>query len=254
MRAILVKHRVGGIELAPLKYWPTAPDVPSAEVSAYRDFWNEAGIEIVAMQGILFGKPDLLLFGSDQQRDSLTRFLLGLAKLAAALGARAVVLGAPANRRRGAISHAEAVERAAPLLQRVGAGFADAGCVLAIEPNPPRYGTDFGCTIAEVRAIVNAVDHPGVGLHLDAGAIAIEHETAATVTSASSAAQHFHVSEVDLVPVGAGSVDHAAIGAWLREGGYARWHSIEMKPTEAAVLEQSLEFAIETATRAYLAP
>ena len=59
MRAMLTRHGVTGVELAPLAYWPTAPDVAPSVLADYRARWADAGISIVALQGVLFGKPEL---------------------------------------------------------------------------------------------------------------------------------------------------------------------------------------------------
>ena len=250
-RALFRRVGVRGIELTPLKYWPTAPDVSPQAVAECRAFWSDAGMEIIALQGILFGKTDAMLFASDRERAALEELLVGMAHLAAGLGARTVVFGAPANRRRGSLTEDEAVANAVPMFQRVGDAYASVGCALAIEPNPPRYGADFCRTIAEVQTLVRAVGHPGVRLHLDAGAIVIQDETRAAVTSAASEAQHFHISEVDLVAVGAGTVDHAQIGRWLHEGGYDGWHSIEMRPPADETFEEAMARAVLIALESY---
>jgi D-psicose/D-tagatose/L-ribulose 3-epimerase len=244
---------VSAIELAPVKYWPRAPDVPESALAEYRAGWSEAGIVIIALQGILFGRPELLLFGSRQQRAAFEHHLIRCTSFAAALGATVLVLGAPRNRLRGAMSHEEANASAAPLLRRV-AGIAEShGVRLCIEPNPSRYGGDFVRNIAEATRLVLEVDHPGFGFHLDAGATAIEQETDADIASAAQIAAHFHISEVDLAPVGSGSMDHRRLARLLRSAGYSGWHSIEMVPaanTSGDVLP-AIERAIHASRSSY---
>lgn len=251
VRAMLVKRGVTGIELAPLKYWPSAPMVSASTLVRYRAGWADAGIAIVALQGILFGRPELQLFGSVEQRTAFEQHLAGMATVADGLGARTLVFGAPRNRLRGALSDDEAIASAVPSLRRIADACEAHGCVLCIEPNPERYGGDFVRNLAEAMQLVRAVGHAGFGLHVDAGAITINDEADEDVVRAAAEARHFHISEVDLVPVGSGSVDHRRIGRALRAGGYDQWLSIEMKPVEPAMLLVSLAHAIDVAEDAY---
>jgi sugar phosphate isomerase/epimerase len=250
-RATLIRSGVTGIELAPLAYWPSAPEVAPSVLAEYRDRWASAGLSIIALQGILFEKPELQLFGSIEQQAALASHLTGIARLAAALGARLIVLGAPKNRLRGTLSEEEAIAKATPLLRRAAAVAEELGVTLCIEPNPARYGGDFVRTTAEAMHLVRSVGHPGFGLHLDAGAITINGESDEDVVEAARSARHFHVSEIDLVPVGSGTVDHARLGRLLRHAEYDGWVSIEMKRVAAEALHETLERAIAIAVEAY---
>ena len=252
VQELMLAAGVTGVELAPLKYWPDAPDVNARSLTDYRATWADAGISIVALQGILFGKPDLQLFGSAEQRLAFERHLVGMAKVAEGLGASIMVLGAPKNRLRGALPAERASADAAESLRRVAHACTECGCVLCIEPAPNHYGGDFVRNLDEGVALVRAVDHPGFALHVDAGAIAICGETDERILDAlRSTARHFHISEVDLLPIGSGTVDHARLGRLVRASGYDRWLSIEMKPIGAASLLPILGQAIDQARQAY---
>ncbi|MDB4892994.1 MAG: xylose isomerase [Gemmatimonadetes bacterium] len=250
-RATLVRRCITGIEVAPMAYWPDAPRVAPADLARFRDTWARAGLAIVALQGVLFGKPALQLFGSRDQRAAFDDHLTGISKMASALGASVVVLGSPKNRMRGAVPEEEAIASAAPLLNRVARVAADNGVVLCIEPNPPRYGADFATTTVDARRLVEAVGHAGFGLHLDAGALEINGDGDAEVIEAAAIARHFHASEIDLAAVGSGTVDHARLGGLLRQAGYGGWVSIEMNRSAPEALVSRLERAIDIASAAY---
>lgn len=251
VRALLVRRQIGAVELTPLKYWPRVGAFDAAGVADTRARWEGDGIVICALQGILFGMPDLQLFGTPEQRSTLERHLVSTMRLAGALGAKVVVLGAPKNRLRGGLSEEAAVAEAAPLLRRVAVAAADHGAALCIEPNPPRYGGDFVRTTGEAMALLAAVDHPGFGLHLDAGALAIADEADDQIIRAARVARHFHVSEVDLAPLGGGSVDHARIASAMQRGGYTGWCSIEMAPVAGGDVAGTIDRAIDAARTAY---
>jgi D-psicose/D-tagatose/L-ribulose 3-epimerase len=245
VRASLRRRGVTGVELAPLKYWPLAPAVPATAAREYAARWTDAGVSIVALQAILFGLPELQLFGSSAQQRAFEDHMVGIAALCGDLNASVIVFGAPKNRLRGALTEEEAMARAAPLLRRIALAAHDRGCKLCVEPNPPRYGGDFVRTTSEAMRLVREVDHPGFALHLDAGALSIASENDEQIVAAANTAAHFHVSEIDLVPVGSGTVDHQRIGALLQQAGYARWSSIEMRPP--AGQEDALILAIDRA-------
>lgn len=253
VRAALRRLDVKGIELAPLKYWPRAPEVPGSELRDYAARWTDAGIAIVALQAILFGRSDLQLFGSPAQQTAFVEHMIGIATICGELGASVIVFGAPKNRLRGTLSDGDAVARATPLLTRIAAAASDRGCTLCVEPNPPRYGGDFVRTTTEAAELVRAVNHPGFGLHLDAGALVIAAETDDEIVAAARMAAHFHVSEIDLAPIGSGTVDHRRIAALLDRGAYARWKSIEMRlpSTTDAGLLASIDRAVAVARESY---
>jgi len=251
-RATLVRRGITGLEVAPLAYWPEAPHVAPKVLAEFRDRVAGIGVTVVALQGILFGKPELQLFGTSAQQAALEDHLAGMAKLASTLGARVLVLGAPRNRLRGALSEEDAIAAATPLLTRVATVAAGNGVVLCVEPNPPRYGGDFAMAIADARRLVDAIDHPGFGLHLDAGAVQINGEGDADVIEAAKSARHFHVSEIDLAPIGSGTVDHARLGGLLRRAEYNGWVSIEMNRNVPDSLVSRLDRAIDIAGEEYV--
>lgn len=251
VRAALARRDVRGIEVAPLKYWPQAPDVPSATLASFKYGWSQAGISVVALQGILFGLPELQLFGSQEQRQALERHLVGMCMMAATLGAGVVVLGAPKNRVRGELSEDAAMEQAAPLLYRVASEAHDIGVVLCVEPQPRMYGSDFIRTTEEAMRLVDVVNHPGFGVHFDAGASAINGESDAVVLRALQAARHYHASEADLLPLGAGTVDHHHLGAMIRAASYNQWLSIEMRGASTDPVSDTIERAIDVVMEGY---
>ncbi|MDB4913863.1 MAG: hypothetical protein JWM95_1507 [Gemmatimonadetes bacterium] len=251
VRALMSARGVAGVEIAPLKYWPWLSDVSPRLLAGFREQWSDAGISVVALQGILFGMPELQLFGTPEQRSGFERHVIATARVAAELGARVIVLGAPGNRIRGSLSEDDAVGVAAPILRRIAAAADELGCVVGIEPNPPLYGGDFVRTSAEALRLVWAVDHPGFALHLDAGALQASGETDEAIIGAAQAARHFHISEIGLAPVGSGSVRHGELGALLQKAGYVGWTSIEMRPVPGNELLGALDRAIDVAIDAY---
>lgn len=221
---------VTGVELAPTAVWTDPLRASPSEVHAVRDWWRDRGIRVVALQALLFGRPDLTLFESDAKRRATLDHLADMMDLAAQLGARPLVFGSPKNRLIGDRPPAEAWNIAREFFAVAGALAVERGVVLALEPNPAEYGCDFVRTAAEGLALVRDVASPGFQLHLDAGALTLNREPLPeTITTAVPALCHFHASEPQLVPLGSGGADHVGCAAALRAAHYEGWVSVEMR-------------------------
>lgn len=243
---------VTGVELAPTKVFAAPAEAAPDEVRRYRASWNDRGVEVVAMQALLFGHPEFALFGTDADRERMGDYLARIIALGGALGAGALVFGSPGNRRRGELAREAALEIASAFFRRMGEVAADHGTILCIEPNPPHYACDFVTTVAEGAELVDRVAHPGFGLHLDAGGMTLNGETPADVVPpALSRVRHFHVSEPQLAPIGEGGTDHAAMADALRGAGYAGWVSVEMKPAGESGNDAHVERALRLTMASY---
>lgn len=225
---VLRQHGVTGVELAPTKVWPNPTAATPAEIGRVRDWWESRGIRVVAFQALLFGKPDLVLFGSEAARDALAEHLDGIFRLAATVGAGPLVFGSPKNRLVGTMRVDEARRIAVDFFRRVGELAAKRGATLVLEANPPAYGCDFVTRFGEAADLVRAVDSPGFALHLDTGGMTLTGDTVADAGGLVPA--HYHISEPNLAPVGSdASVPHATIVRDVRAIGYDGWFSIEMR-------------------------
>jgi sugar phosphate isomerase/epimerase len=249
---ILAEHRAEGVEIAPTKVWPRPLEVPETEVQRYRESWERRDVQVVALQALLFGRPDLQVFAGAAARQQTLEYLKGMIDLAASLGARALVFGSPKNRHVGAMAPAEAKAIAVALFRALGDHAARREVVFCVEANPTAYGCDFITTTAEAADLVMRVGSEGFGLHIDTGGMTLSGEDPAEVLARPGLSwRHFHISEPNLDPIGRGRSDHRAIADALRRRRYEGWVSIEMKepaPEGAWVdaLRNTLDFTRET--------
>jgi sugar phosphate isomerase/epimerase len=237
---ILRRGGATGAEVAPTKVWADLAAVTESEAIAHRSFWERHGLEVVAMQALLFGRADLTLFDDPATRQRTVDYLQTTIRLGGWLGCQTLVFGSPKNRLIASRAPEQVRQEALDIFRQLGDAALAAGVVLAIEPNPPEYGCDFVTTVAEGVALVEAVAHPGFALHMDAGGMAMTGESP---TCSHLRPAHFHVSEPRLVPIGAGGADHALYASELRQSGYDRWCSLEMRQPEGdwrTVLADSL--------------
>ena len=121
--------------------------------------------------------------------------------------------------------------------------------MLGLEPVPPAYGGDFLTPWQECLAMVRAVDHPGLRLHLDTGCVLLGGGAIAEAVRAGAPwLAHFHAAEPQLGFFGAPVADHVAAAEALIGAGYTGWVSIEMREAAewAADLPRALAWVQET--------
>lgn len=246
---LLQRKRITGVEIAPTKIWPAPLTAETENIAAYRSWWEKRGMTVVAFQALLFGRPDLTLFESEEVRERTFQYLSGIIELASRLGAKVLVFGSPKNRRAGERDREWVWDTATDFFRRLGEKAAAEHTVFCIEPNAAAYACDFIRTTQEGRALVRRVNHPGFGLHLDAGVLTLNDEPYEKVLEESlDCLTHFHISEPHLALVGTGAVDHRRIAAQLKSSGYPGWVSIEMRngllPSNLQALEQALDFVV----------
>jgi sugar phosphate isomerase/epimerase len=241
--ALLSRLEVAGIEIAPTKLWPDWVGATPAAAEEARATISAQGFEVPALQAILFGKPELSVFGTSEVQAELVDHVDHVATLAAALGARVLVFGSPRNRDPGERSPEEAKSLAVDVFTRMGERCAGQGVQLCLEPNPAVYHCRFMTSWRDAWDVVKAVNHAGVCLHLDAACIKLEGDDVieAVETCAGSIA-HFHVTEPDLGDFASPVLNHRAIGEALKRSGYEGWLSIEMRRSENPV--RSVEEAV----------
>lgn len=242
--ALLNRHQVNGIEVAPTKFWPewqAASTGAALEIAAQL---RDQGFAIPALQSILFGKPELTVFGDAGSRQALVEHIGFVAELAQALGARCLVFGSPKNRDPGSLEAEAAFDMAADVFHRIGEVCARCEVQLCIEPNPQAYDCHFMSSWKEVLEMVDQVDHPGIGLHLDTACIELEgDDVVEAINTCRGKISHFHITEANLGDLSDPQLDHARYAAALKAIDYSGWRSIEMRRSEHPLhsIERSLQ-------------
>jgi D-psicose/D-tagatose/L-ribulose 3-epimerase len=227
---ILTELGFSGVEIAPTAIWPKPLEASEQEVRAYRREWESRDLPIVAMQALLFGRLDLTLFDDASTRAATREYLAGIIRLGGQLGVKALVFGSPKNRKVGNLPRAVAEEIACEFFHALGEVALEHGTALCVEPNPTVYACDFITTAREGLELVHKVGSRGFCLHLDAGGITLSQEPIDDALKESMrVARHFHASEAQLAPLGSGTVAHERFASALREVGYDRWVSVEMR-------------------------
>lgn len=249
--AVLLRHGAQGIEVAPTRLWPAWEGMSVASAAAMREKVGNSGLQIPSMQSLLYGMPHLNVFGDEDTKSALLAHLERLFPIAQALGVRALVFGSPRNRDRSGLTDAEALFQAVAFFRRVARLAHQNEVVLCVEPNPPQYGANFVTDWREALTLVQAVDAPGFGLHLDTGCIHMNgDDPAQAIRECGDAISHFHVSEPQLSDFSKPEVDHRSAAQALDSVGYSGWISIEMRCGEAPLT--ALDAALGLVSKTYL--
>lgn len=242
------------VELAPTKIWvdPTKTDIGHAK--AVTEWWSQYGIEVVAFQSILFARPDLKIFQDDENRVECLEYVKDFTRLAGKMGVGKIVFGSPKNRQRGEMSASKAFNIAKDFFTEVAKTAQENDVVFCIEPNAKQYSCDFVTNAEEGANLVEAVNHPGFGLHLDTACMALAgDDLAESIKRYSKLIQHFHISSPMLEQVDSRvDVNHEGAADALKSIGYNKFISIEMRPAESGLNVKRVEKAVHFAQSTYL--
>ena len=205
---------------------------------------------------MLFGRPDLHVFGDRIVRTATRERLVRFLELASRLGAKHLVFGSPRNRQvPEGMSQEEAQDIAVDFFSDLASSAEDTGTVVCIEPNPERYDCNFVTTATQGAELVRRVGRPGFRLHLDAAAMQLAGDDPyRAIIESQDVLAHFHASAPDLGQLEDELVDHAAAGRALREIGYAGQVAIEMRESPERPAVDRVGAAIALVRRHYEAP
>ena len=220
------------VEVAPGRIFADVPGATVAQAEAVGADYRTAGLPIVSMQALLFGRPELTLFGTEAEVRPLVDHLSHVIRLAGALGCGPLVFGSPRNRLKGDRSFAAARDEARPVLRRIGAMAEASGTVFCLEANAVDYGCDFMTRLAEAGEVAAAAGHPGVGQVADTGNMMMMGEAPEAIRTVAPHVRHVHVSAPQLGPVAAEAAFVGQVIGVLRDIGYESVVTVEMRPGE----------------------
>lgn len=248
--ALLASLGVTSLELVPTRHWPALDKVPTETARTKAEELRDNGFAIASFQAILFGQPDLVLFDAST-RPALKDYLRHVADLCAAMGAKAMVFGAPKNRRVPDDMPTDgAREIAVEFFRELGTHAASLGVSFGLEANPAAYGCNFCTHVGDVAEIVRAVDSPGLRWHLDTGEMAMNSEDVNSLL-----AQHgdlvgsMHISQPNLDAFTTPWPGHGQVAQWLSTTARDFPISIEMKRQPAGLT--AVEETVQTVREIY---
>jgi sugar phosphate isomerase/epimerase len=223
MNAYLQSQGFMGLEIAPTRIFPDNPyeRINEAHIFA-EDLHKRYGLVVSSMQSIWYGRIEKV-FGSANERQTLIEYTKKAVDFAAAIGCGNLVFGCPKNRN---MPKDADVQVAYDFFSEIAEYAVKCSTVIALEPNPPIYGTNFINRTTEAFAFAEKID--GLKVNIDFGTIIENGEDLQIIADNLGLVNHIHVSEPNLAKIEERSL-HSDLACILRNGGYSKFVSIEMK-------------------------
>ena len=249
---LLSKYDIDAIDVALGKYRLNPTSASDNDIIKLRNYWAERGITINALQSLLFGTQGLNVFGTSIVKDKLLDYLSKICQIANKLGASCLVFGSPKNRDRTGLSDSQAIDEAIKFFRRLGDIAQTYNVITCLEPNPECYGANFMTSSQDTLVIVKQVDHPAIRMQLDTGTIFLNKEPIELVLDAAQAyIGHIHISEPNLLTLGASGMDHEYFANHIRKECELGLVTIEMLVSKEEPTLLSIEQALKLATSIY---
>lgn len=224
MYAFLQTAGFSGLEIAPTRIFP---ENPYNQLGAAADFSDQLKedfqLEISSMQSICYGRNEAI-FGTASEREAIFDYLKKSVDFAAAMKCSNLVFGSPKNR----IIGANQMDGAFDFFGKLGQYAESKGTVMALEPNPDIYGTNFINTTQQAIDFVKEAAVTGLKINLDLGTFIHNKESLNLISDHLPLMNHIHISEPYLEKIEHREL-HRELAILLRELEYDRFVSIEMK-------------------------
>lgn len=242
MYKYLQKASYQGIEIAPTRIFAENPYDQLLQAQKFaEDISNNYNLLICSMQSIWYSKIEQL-FGDENERDILLEYTKKAIDFAHVIGCKNLVFGCPKNR---VIPNHSQYSIAIEFFRKLGEYASLKKTVVAIEPNPPLYNTNFINTTEDAFTLCCDVNSTGIGVNVDFGTIIENNESLDIIERNLQFVNHIHISEPNLVKIEKRPL-HRELAAILNEGNYKKFVSIEMKQYEdISVIKETIDYITE---------
>lgn len=224
MYSFLQQNNIHGIEIAPTRIFEENPYSDLEKVQVFKgSLQQDFHLKVVSMQSICFGRNEAI-FQSIEERTTLQKYIEKAIDFAAELNCNNLVFGSPKNR----IIGENQMPLAITYFKELGNYAYSKNTVVAFEPNPVIYGTNFINTTAQSFELIKQCNSPGLKVNFDLGTFIYNNEDLATVDKNIEFINHVHISEPYLEKIKVTSL-HSELADVLRKNNFSQYISIEMK-------------------------
>lgn len=246
MYSFLKSEDFEGLEIAPTRIFPNnAYDYLKEAEDFKQQIQKEYNLSIPSMQAICFGRNEAI-FGTEDERSSIKEYIKKAIDFASVLECRNLVFGSPKNRIIGEGQEAIAFSFFGDLAIYA----ALKNTVLAIEPNPEIYGTNFLNTTIQAIDFAKEVNNKGLKVNVDLGTILYNNESLDVIADNIDLINHIHISEPYLEPILERTI-HTDLYRLLKEYNYGNFVSIEMKNTnDISIVTNTIHYVKDVFKRA----
>ena len=214
------------IEIAPTKLVGQEPynklEIAQKKVKELRKKYD---IEIASMQSIWYGKTENI-FANEKNYHNLLEYTKEAIDFANFIGCSNLVFGCPKNR--NISNYEEDYPKAVKFFRELGNYAKNKKVIIAIEPNPTIYNTNFINTTKEAISFVKDINTPSIKINYDLGTVIENKESLKVLEDNIDFINHIHISEPNLVLIQKRNI-HKELVKILKNKGYTKVVSIEMK-------------------------
>ncbi|MDR1181343.1 MAG: sugar phosphate isomerase/epimerase, partial [Bacteroidales bacterium] len=202
MYVFLCENDFTGLEIAPTRIFPENPYEKLIEAKKFAQNLNKRyGLSISSIQSILYGKSENI-FNSVNEREKLINYTKKAIDFAEAVRCKNLVFGCSKNRNIPPNYPADKIfETAFVFFNEIGHYARKKGTVIALEPNPIIYGTNFINSTKEAFDFCRQSGIDSLKVNVDLGTIIYAHEKENILYENIELINHIHISEPYLLPI-----------------------------------------------------
>lgn len=222
----LKENGFDAIEIAPTAIIDNPYDNALKAKEILLNIKEQYNLDVSSMQSIWYGKVGNIFNKEDAlELMNYTKKAIDFAKI---IECKNLVFGCPKNRN---MVDGKSREDIVYFFKELGdyAYFNDT--VLALEPNPTIYGTNFINYTKDAFDFVKKVNSKGFKVNVDFGTIIENKEDLEIIKQNIDLVNHIHISEPNLATINVRE-EHKSFAKILREANYDKYVSIEMKKTD----------------------
>lgn len=224
MYALLRSLGIRFLEIAPTRIFDRPYSKPSGAAHFATQLKTNYDIQVVSMQSIWFGMTENI-FGTPEERSKLLDYTKEAIYFADAIGCQNLVFGCPRNRQMpDPACYAVAVD----FFGELGNFLSNRPEVIAIEPNPAIYGTNFINNTQQAFEFCRQVGSKNIRVNVDLGTMIVNNEDLSDIIDGIDLVSHVHLSEPHLAKIEKRRL-HRDLRALLMEINYCNCISVEMK-------------------------
>jgi D-psicose/D-tagatose/L-ribulose 3-epimerase len=189
------------IDEVPARLWGDALNPDDVIVLEYEKFLNDTGLKGVGIQSLLYGHDNFNIF--DDDNEEMVVYLSKVIELAGSLNFKVLVFGSPRNRAYNPelISKDQVNEIASKFFLKLAEVAQVNDVIIALEPNPAIYNTNFLTTTKETVDFIKRLNHDSIKLNLDLGTLIINNTNVASLEIEPEIIAHAHISVPNLGPI-----------------------------------------------------
>lgn len=227
MYAFLKEQGIEGIEIAPTRLFAN----PYGNLEMAHEYaWmlkNKYGLTVSSMQSIWYGVQQSI-FDTDRDRQFLLDYTKKAILFAESMGIKNLVFGCPRNRNMPQGNKDRYMKIAVEFFKELGDFAAAHNTVLAMEPNPVIYNTNFLNYTKDACEFVKLVDSDGLKVNIDMGTMIYNKENPHLVKTYKNVVNHIHISAPGLEYIQP-CKEYATLAKVLGKIDYDGFISVEMK-------------------------